>query len=338
MSPVNLNKTFDGRDASADDCPAVPADVCPAEKLRLDILACRSCPLSETVTNKVIMKGSLRPKIVFIGEAPGKNEDLTGIPFCGRAGKLLDEMISFMDLSEDDWAVINTVKCRPPGNRVPSVAELRACRPFFEAQLKLLSPQLIILLGNTAEKAFGIAETHGWGVPFTDPEGRTILKIFHPAALIYRRDRIPEQYAFLDANRHLWERSLNIFRNADNFIVSRAASPHCFSALLLCIASLHCFSCAALCFPAAFRILRTSKTEIFINDVRLHSSSINKLIQMNLYSDRILKFQGKHDTRSRQDSRLRHQTPGSRVSVFIIGFPFTVHFIMRLPPATLLLS
>ncbi len=242
MSPVNLNKTFDGRDASADDCPAVPADVCPAEKLRLDILACRSCPLSETVTNKVIMKGSLRPKIVFIGEAPGKNEDLTGIPFCGRAGKLLDEMISFMDLSEDDWAVINTVKCRPPGNRVPSVAELRACRPFFEAQLKLLSPQLIILLGNTAEKAFGIAETHGWGVPFTDPEGRTILKIFHPAALIYRRDRIPEQYAFLDANRHLWERSLNIFRNADNFIVSRAASPHCFSALLLCIASLHCFS------------------------------------------------------------------------------------------------
>lgn len=170
------------------------------------ILSCRRCALCETVTNKVIMKGSLCPKIVFIGEAPGKNEDLSGIPFCGRAGKLLDEMIGHMGLSPEDWAVINTVKCRPPNNRVPSKAEMAACRPFFDAQLSLLSPRLIILLGNTAEKAYGGASLKAeWGVPFKDDSGRTVLKIFHPAALIYQRNRIPDQYAFLDRNRGLWE-------------------------------------------------------------------------------------------------------------------------------------
>ncbi|WNY27115.1 uracil-DNA glycosylase [Methanolapillus ohkumae] len=169
------------------------------EKLILD---CKRCDLHKTVTNKVISKGSTHPKVVFIGEAPGKNEDETGIPFCGRAGKLLDKMIDYMKLKEEDWAVINTIKCRPPENRTPTVKEIEICRPFLTAQLNLMNPAVIILLGNTAEKAFG--ESAGWGEVKKTKDGKNILKIFHPAAMIYKREREQEQYAFLDKYKYLW--------------------------------------------------------------------------------------------------------------------------------------
>lgn len=166
------------------------------------IKECRSCALSETAIHKVISKGSQHPKVVFIGEAPGKNEDETGIPFCGRAGKLLDRLIEYMNLKEGDWAVINTLKCRPPGNRTPTKKEIEVCRPFLEAQLRLMKPKIIILLGNTAEKAYG--ETLSWGESKETEDGTHLVKIFHPAALIYQRSREAEQYAYLDKYRHLW--------------------------------------------------------------------------------------------------------------------------------------
>jgi uracil-DNA glycosylase, family 4 len=167
------------------------------------ILECRNCALHETVTNKVISKGSTAPKVVFIGEAPGKNEDETGIPFCGRAGKLLDKFIAYMELKEDEWAVINTLKCRPPANRTPTKKEIEICRPFLTAQLTLMKPKIIILLGNTAEKAYG--ESLEWGEAKQREDGTYIVKIFHPAALIYQRSREAEQYAFLDKYKHLWK-------------------------------------------------------------------------------------------------------------------------------------
>lgn len=171
-----------------------------------EILQCKSCALHETVTNKVISKGSEKPKVVFIGEAPGKNEDETGVPFCGRAGKNLDEMIEYMGLSEDDYAVINTIKCRPPENRNPHVTEINACKAFLLAQISLLDPKVIILLGNTAEKAFCKGRKLDWGEAEGMDEGNmTLLKIFHPAALIYKRSRIDEQKSLIDKNRHLWE-------------------------------------------------------------------------------------------------------------------------------------
>ena len=180
------------------------------------ILACQKCALCETAANKVISKGSQTPVVVFIGEAPGKNEDETGIPFCGKAGKLLDKYISYMELKPTDWAVINTLKCRPPNNRTPTKKEIEICRPFLTAQLLLLNPKVIILLGNTAEKAFG--ETLDWGeVKKTEIKAeiktetgagvlRTpdVLKIYHPAAMIYQRSREAEQYAFLDRWKCLW--------------------------------------------------------------------------------------------------------------------------------------
>ncbi len=165
---------------------------------------CRRCELHETVINKVIRKGSNDPKVLFIGEAPGKNEDETGVPFCGRAGKILDEIIGYMDLLDEDWAVINAVKCRPPQNRNPRTIELQACKPFLTKQIELLDPNVIILLGNTAQRAFCPDHPLPWGVTEMI-EGRYVLKIYHPAALIYTRSRRVDQYRFLDEHRYLWQ-------------------------------------------------------------------------------------------------------------------------------------
>ncbi|WP_406656811.1 uracil-DNA glycosylase [Methanolobus sp. ZRKC2] len=176
------------------------------ELVKNEIQACKGCVLHETVTNKVIGKGSDNPKVVFIGEAPGKNEDETGIPFCGRAGKNLDEMIEYMGLSENGYAVINTIKCRPPKNRNPLKNEINACKAFLLAQIRLLDPKVIILLGNTAEKAFCNGKTLEWGISeISEETGIIVLKIYHPAALIYKRLRIDEQKELIDKNRHLWE-------------------------------------------------------------------------------------------------------------------------------------
>ncbi len=168
------------------------------------ILSCTSCELCKTVNNRVIGKGSLNPRIIFIGEAPGKNEDLSGIPFCGRAGKVLDSMIEYMDIADEDWAVINTVKCRPPDNRAPKKGELASCKPFLDKQIELLDPALIILLGNTAQKAFCPGRKLEWGCA-QQIDGRHILKIYHPAALIYTRSRTQDQYRFIDENSHFWK-------------------------------------------------------------------------------------------------------------------------------------
>ncbi|WP_321429018.1 uracil-DNA glycosylase [uncultured Methanolobus sp.] len=175
------------------------------EAVEEEILECTDCQLHETVTNKVISKGSQTPRVVFVGEAPGKNEDETGVPFCGRAGRNLDGMTEYMGLSDDDYAVINTIKCRPPKNRNPLKSEIKACKPFLEAQIQLLDPKVIILLGNTAEKAFCDGEKLEWGVPRAVDGKYTLLKIYHPAALIYQRSRIEEQNSLIDNNRYLWE-------------------------------------------------------------------------------------------------------------------------------------
>lgn len=152
----------------------------------------------------MIRKGSDNPAVLFIGEAPGKSEDETGVPFCGRAGKVLDRMMEYMGLEDGRWAVINTVKCRPPKNRNPNKKELNACRPFLEEQIHLLEPEVIILLGNTAEAAFVGKGELEWG-ECREINGNKVLKLYHPAALIYARSREAEQQEFIDNNRKIWE-------------------------------------------------------------------------------------------------------------------------------------
>jgi DNA polymerase len=168
-----------------------------------EIIKCTRCPLHKSAILRVIGKGSCNPKVFFIGEAPGKSENETGIPFYGRAGKELDKMIDYMGLSEEDWMVTNTVKCHPPENRRPKTNEIECCKPFLLSQIILLNPKIIILLGNTAEKSFCPGRKLEWGIP-VEHDGRTILKLYHPAALIYTSSKKETQRAFIDKNRKLW--------------------------------------------------------------------------------------------------------------------------------------
>lgn len=117
---------------------------------------CASCELHKTRNNIVFADGNPESaKIILIGEAPGENEDLKGIPFVGRAGKLLDEFLHKSGIDrQKDLYIINTVKCRPPKNRVPTNSEKDSCRKFLEAQIEIIAPKFILLCGATALKSF----------------------------------------------------------------------------------------------------------------------------------------------------------------------------------------
>ncbi len=105
-------------------------------------------------TKCVIGRGSLSPRVVFVGEAPGAEEDKQGLPFVGRSGKLLDEWVSWLGLSEDEVYILNVLKCRPPGNRDPSKEEVAVCEPYLQKQLDFLSPDVVVAVGRFAMKYF----------------------------------------------------------------------------------------------------------------------------------------------------------------------------------------
>lgn len=116
-----------------------------------DIARCRACPLGATRTCAVPGVGTLGAKWLFVGEAPGAEEDAKGEPFVGAAGKLLDNMLAALGLSRDeDVFIANVLKCRPPGNRAPEPAETEACRPYLDRQIELVTPALIVALGKSA--------------------------------------------------------------------------------------------------------------------------------------------------------------------------------------------
>lgn len=149
---------------------------------------CFECELAKTRTNVVFSDGNPDAKIVIIGEAPGKNEDETGKPFVGRAGKLLDELFLSQNLTrEKDFYICNTVKCRPPENRVPNDIERASCAGFLSKQLDILKPDIIILCGATALKGFlgdkvKISQVRGkW---FTHLGRAKIMPVFHPSYLL----------------------------------------------------------------------------------------------------------------------------------------------------------
>ena len=113
---------------------------------------CTRCPLHETRTQVVFGNGNADADLMFVGEAPGFHEDQQGIPFVGRAGQLLDELLEEQGLDRDDVFVANVLKCRPPGNRDPQPDEIEACRPYLERQVELIEPRVICTLGNFATK------------------------------------------------------------------------------------------------------------------------------------------------------------------------------------------
>lgn len=120
------------------------------KEARARVAECRACSLCKTRTQTVYGTGSLDAKIVFVGEAPGADEDRTGVPFVGRAGQLLTKMIESIGFSRDEVYICNTLKCRPPDNRDPTPEEKQACRPFLEEQLRILRPQILVGLGSHA--------------------------------------------------------------------------------------------------------------------------------------------------------------------------------------------
>ncbi len=153
-----------------------------------EVKVCSRCPLHSTRTNAVPGEGPQDASVVIIGEGPGRNEDAQGRPFVGAAGKQLDGLLKEAGLSRGDVYITNVVKCRPPENRRPTVAEADACRPYLERQLELLSPKVVVLLGDSALKRFLPEETLGacHGRVFRR-ERYAVFPTYHPAAMIYNR-------------------------------------------------------------------------------------------------------------------------------------------------------
>lgn len=165
------------------------------EKIKQQCLGCQKCVLGQIRTNLVFSDGVPNHKLVLIGEAPGFNEDQTGIPFVGKAGQLLDKIFASVGLSrQKDVYICNTIKCRPPDNRDPLPVEKDACRPYLDAQLAILKPKIILLCGKVALTSFipgatGITRIRGqW---FDGPYGSKMMPIFHPSYLLRNQSRTP---------------------------------------------------------------------------------------------------------------------------------------------------
>ncbi len=150
-----------------------------------------TCPLKTTATQAVFGDGNPHAQIVFIGEAPGKDEDLTGKPFVGRAGKFLNELLSEIKLNRSDVYTTNTVKYRPPDNRDPDPEEKLSCRAWLFEELNMIQPKLIVFLGRHAMSTYfpeeKISAVHGKLLhkKFTSLDTENFLALYHPAAALY---------------------------------------------------------------------------------------------------------------------------------------------------------
>ncbi len=157
------------------------------EAVAAEVNACTKCRLCETRKNAVPGEGAKRAKVMFVGEAPGGEEDIQGRPFVGAAGKLLTELLGSINLKREDVYITNVVKCRPPNNRPPRKDETTACRPYLDRQVVLIRPQVICPMGNSAIRAFIDSEksvTGLHGIPF-DEGPITYFPMYHPAAALY---------------------------------------------------------------------------------------------------------------------------------------------------------
>src|SRR2546427_10298335 len=169
-----------------------PVEVKPKAKLplleavRTELGECTRCKLHKTRTNIVFGVGSPEARLMFVGEAPGEDEDLQGYPFVGKAGQLLTKMIEAMGLRREDVYICNTVKCRPPNNRNPEPEELLACEPFLKGQLGAVKPEAIVTLGKFAAQALLREQTPITRLPGQrrEEQGIPVMPTFHPAYLL----------------------------------------------------------------------------------------------------------------------------------------------------------
>ena len=170
------------------------------DELKNECSGCKKCSLYETRRNVVFGIGNPDAEVLFVGEGPGANEDMTGEPFVGRAGKLLDDMLEIIDLSrEKNIYIANIVKCRPPENRDPTNFEQTACITWLRMQYKLMRPKIVVCLGRIAAGVliggdFKITRDHG---KWFDKDGTRFMALYHPAALLRDPHKKPETFVDL---------------------------------------------------------------------------------------------------------------------------------------------
>ena len=172
-----------------------PAETSEPRAASLELLArrihnCVECPLHESRTTAVPGEGPVTARVMVIGEAPGRNEDQAGRPFIGAAGKYLDEVLRGSGFDRTDFFITNTVKCRPPENRVPRVREVETCTSLYLfKQLELINPPLVLLLGGVAvKKLLGLKTVEEGRGRIIQQEGRKFICTYHPAVRFYRED------------------------------------------------------------------------------------------------------------------------------------------------------
>ncbi len=156
------------------------------EDIRTECASCMNCPLGQTRTNLVFGIGNPKAKLMFIGEAPGQQEDLSGVPFVGAAGKLFDKYLAAVGIEREDVYIANILKCRPPQNRDPLPEEQDACIGYLREQVKTIKPKMIVCLGRIAamrliDPNFKITREHG---VFVTRGAYEICAVYHPSALL----------------------------------------------------------------------------------------------------------------------------------------------------------
>jgi len=179
------------------------------DELKEKLKNCKACPLCSARTNLVFSDGSEKAKIMLIGEAPGADEDRLGVPFVGRAGKLLDEFLKKAGIDrKKDIYICNTLKCRPPMNRKPELYEKKACAPYLKLQIDTVKPKIIVLCGATALESFikGTSITRARGKIFKGSKGTVFVPVFHPSYLLRNHSLEP------DSPRDLMLRDLKMIK------------------------------------------------------------------------------------------------------------------------------
>lgn len=183
----------------------------PLETLQAQAMACHACPLADGRTNVVFGTGNPQARVLIVGEAPGKNEDLQGVPFVGAAGQYLNELLAYAGLRREDVYIANVLKCRPPGNRNPLPSEIEMCTPFLREQTRTIDPLFIVTLGNFATKFIlktdrGITGLHG---KLYQTGKFKVFPVFHPAAAIYdRRKRTDLEDDFATLGEYLLQEGI----------------------------------------------------------------------------------------------------------------------------------
>jgi DNA polymerase len=161
------------------------------ETVRQKVIECTKCELAKTRTNSVPGKGNFQSDVIFVGEAPGKNEDKNGEPFVGIAGQRLNLALDGAGVSRESIYITNVVKCRPPNNRVPTISERNTCHDYLQKEISIINPKIICILGNTAfNSILGGSEITKYRGKIVKKDKRFYFLTVHPAATIYNQELI----------------------------------------------------------------------------------------------------------------------------------------------------